>query len=494
MSDKPLFALSIHEARQQLDDGNISAAQLTESVLERIGEVEPAVNAYITLCPDSARRQAEAADRAIAEKKAGPLTGIPLAVKDLICTREHPTTCASRMLADFIPPYDATVMEKLNQAGAVLVGKTNMDEFAMGSSTENSAFKITKNPWNTNRIPGGSSGGSAAAVAADMCLGSLGSDTGGSIRQPASHCGVVGVKPTYGRVSRYGLVAFASSLDQIGPIAGNVEDAAILLEAIAGYDPRDSTSIDRPVPAYREAFADDITGLTIGIPREYMETEGLDPEVADAVNRAVEIFRSAGAACIDISLPHTHHAVAAYYLVAPAEASSNLARYDGVKYGFRDASAKNDLKEMYTETRSKGFGAEVRRRILLGTYALSSGYYDAYYKKASQVRTLIRQDFAGAFERCDVILSPVAPTAAFPIGEKADDPLQMYLSDIFTLSANMAGVPGLSVPCGFTASGLPVGLQLTGNHFAEGAILHAAWAFEQIADVRAGKPPLQPTT
>ncbi len=494
MSDKPLFALSIHEARQQLDDGNISAAQLTESVLERIGEVEPAVNAYITLCPDSARIQAEAADRAIAEKKAGPLTGIPLAVKDLICTREHPTTCASRMLADFIPPYDATVMEKLNQAGAVLVGKTNMDEFAMGSSTENSAFKITKNPWNTNRIPGGSSGGSAAAVAADMCLGSLGSDTGGSIRQPASHCGVVGVKPTYGRVSRYGLVAFASSLDQIGPIAGNVEDAAILLEAIAGYDPRDSTSIDRPVPAYREAFADDITGLTIGIPREYMETEGLDPEVADAVNRAVEIFRSAGAACIDISLPHTHHAVAAYYLVAPAEASSNLARYDGVKYGFRDASAKNDLKEMYTETRSKGFGAEVRRRILLGTYALSSGYYDAYYKKASQVRTLIRQDFAGAFERCDVILSPVAPTAAFPIGEKADDPLQMYLSDIFTLSANMAGVPGLSVPCGFTASGLPVGIQLTGNHFAEGAILHAAWAFEQIAEVRAGKPPLQPTT
>lgn len=492
MSDTPLFALSIHEARKQLDDGDISAAELTESILKRIGEVEPAVDAYITVCRETALRQAEAADRAIAAKNAGPLTGIPLAVKDLICTREHPTTCASRMLADFIPPYDATAMEKLNQAGAVLIGKTNMDEFAMGSSTENSAFKITKNPWNTDRIPGGSSGGSAAAVAADMCLGSLGSDTGGSIRQPASHCGVVGVKPTYGRVSRYGLVAFASSLDQIGPIAGNVEDAAILLEAIAGYDPRDSTSIDRPVPSYREALAGDVSGLTIGIPREYMETEGLDPEVAGAVNRAVKIFRSAGAACIDISMPYTHHAVAAYYLVAPAEASSNLARYDGVKYGFRDTSAKNDLKEMYTETRSKGFGAEVRRRILLGTYALSSGYYDAYYKKASQVRTLIRQGFSEAFERCDVILSPVAPTAAFPIGEKADDPLQMYLSDIFTLSANMAGVPGLSVPCGFTAGGLPVGLQLTGNHFAEGTILHAAWAFEQIAGVRAEKPPLQP--
>ena len=488
MAVKPLYALTIHEAQALLAAKDISAAALTESVLERIAAVEPTVDAYITVCHETARRAAENADKAIADGKAGPLTGIPVAIKDLICTKGIPTTCASKMLADFIAPYDATVMEKLNACDAVMVGKANMDEFAMGSSTENSAFKTTKNPWDTKRIPGGSSGGSAAAVAADMCLGSLGSDTGGSIRQPASHCGVVGLKPTYGRVSRFGLVAFASSLDQIGPITKDVTDAAILFAAIAGYDPKDSTSIDQPVTDPGKELAGGIKNLTIGIPREYMETEGIDPEVQAGVLKAIDVMKDAGANCRDISLPHAPHAVAAYYLIAPAEASSNLARYDGVKYGFRDRTAKGGIRDMYTTTRSAGFGPEVQRRILLGTYALSSGYYDAYYKKASQIRTLIRQDFEAAFKTCDVIVSPVAPTAAFAIGEKTEDPLQMYLSDIFTLSANLAGIPGISVPCGFTAAGLPVGLQLMGNYFEEGAILKAAYAYEQASGVHLKKP------
>ena len=489
MPDKPLYELTIHEAGKLLAAKDISAVALMDSVLTRIDKVEPLVDAYITICRESALKQAEAADRMIEKGNAGPLTGIPLAIKDLICTKGHLTTCGSKMLADFIAPYDATVMEKLNAAGAVMTGKVNMDEFAMGSSTENSAFKITKNPWNTKHVPGGSSGGSVVAVAADMCLGSLGSDTGGSIRQPASHCGVVGLKPTYGRVSRYGLVAFASSLDQIGPITKDVTDAAILLGGISGYDPRDSTAANIPVSDYLKGLSNGIKGMTIGIPREYMEAEGIDSEVAGAISNAIRVFRDAGAKCIDISLPHAPHAVSAYYIIAPAEASSNLARYDGVKYGFRDTSG-SDLVEMYTNTRHTGFGAEVKRRILLGTHALSSGYYDAFYKKASQIRTLMRQDFISAFECCDVILSPVSPTAAFKIGEKADDPLQMYLSDIFTISANLAGIPGISVPCGFTATGLPIGLQLMGNYFEEATILNAAYFFEQTSRIHLKKPEL----
>jgi aspartyl-tRNA(Asn)/glutamyl-tRNA(Gln) amidotransferase subunit A len=476
-----LHALTIHEAARLLKTREISAAELTQAVLERIDAVEPLVDAYITVTADTAKAAAEAADQAIANGAAAPLCGIPLAIKDLICTKGIKTTCASKMLADFHPPYDATVMDKLNAAGAVMVGKVNMDEFAMGSSTENSRFKPTKNPWDLARVPGGSSGGSAACVAADMCLGSLGSDTGGSIRQPASHCGVVGIKPTYGRVSRFGLVAFASSLDQIGPLAKDVTDAAMLLNAISGYDPRDSTSVSQPVPDYAAGLTGDIKGLKIGIPKEYHTGEGISGAVSSAVEKAMAVFKDAGAEFIDITLPHTEYAVAAYYLIAPAEASSNLARYDGVKYGFRDPESSG-MRGMYKNTRSKGFGAEVQRRILLGTYALSAGYYDAYYKKASQVRTLIKQDFNTAFDACDVILAPVAPTPAFKFGENIDDPLRMYLSDVFTLSANLAGIPGLSVPCGFSKEGLPIGLQLMGNYFDEAAILNAAYFFEQQTD------------
>ncbi len=480
-----LHELTIHEALRLLNKKEISAAELTNAVLDRISQVEPLVDAYITVTADTARKAAEAADQAIRRGEAGALAGIPLGIKDLICTRGIPTTCASRMLEDFRPPYDATVMEKLNAAGAVMVGKLNMDEFAMGSSTENSGFKPTRNPWDPSRVPGGSSGGSAASVAADMCLGALGSDTGGSIRQPASHCGVVGIKPTYGRVSRYGLVAFASSLDQIGPMTKDVTDAAILLNAISGYDPRDSTSVDQPVPDYTKALTRDIRGIKIGIAKEYQETAGICESVCRAVEQAMAVFRSAGAEFVDISLPHTDYAVAAYYLIAPAEASSNLARYDGVKYGFRATSEpgrNRNLFDMYKSTRSSGFGAEVKRRILLGTYALSAGYYDAYYKKASQVRTLIKHDFKTAFDTCDIILAPVAPTPAFAFGENTDDPLQMYLSDIFTLSANLAGIPGLSVPCGFSDEGLPIGLQLMGSYFEEASLLNAAYCFEQQTD------------
>ncbi|MGM0452602.1 MAG: Asp-tRNA(Asn)/Glu-tRNA(Gln) amidotransferase subunit GatA [Thermodesulfobacteriota bacterium] len=489
MADTALHELTIHEARRLLDQKDISARELTTAVIDRLKAVEPRVEAFLTVTEDTALQQADAADAAIKNANAAPLTGIPLAIKDLICTKGQPTTCASRILENFVPPYDATVMEKLHRAGAVMVGKVNMDEFAMGSSTENSGFKNTKNPWDTERIPGGSSGGSAAAVAADMCLGALGSDTGGSIRQPASHCGVVGIKPTYGRVSRFGLVAFASSLDQIGPIAKDVTDAATLLSAIAGYDGRDSTSIDTPVPDYPAALTADIKGLTVGVARQYSNVDGIDADVSAAVDAAVAQLKNAGAECVDISLPHTEHAVSAYYLIAPAEASSNLARYDGVKYGFRDTES-DALIDMYNNTRSKGFGPEVQRRILLGTYALSAGYYDAYYKKASQIRTLIKRDFASAFENCDIIVAPTAPTAAFKIGEKTDDPLQMYLSDIFTLSANLAGIPGLSVPCGYTADGLPIGLQMMGNHFQEATLLQAAYAYEQISGNHLKKPGL----
>ncbi len=479
-----LHELTIGKAHELLKQKEISSRDLTRAVLDRINDIEEKVGAFITVSDKTAMEQAESADKRISKGNISPLTGIPLSIKDLICTKGLRTTCASRILENFVPPYDATVMDKLKKAGVVIVGKVNMDEFAMGSSTENSGIKITHNPWDLTRIPGGSSGGSAASVAADMCLGSLGSDTGGSIRQPASHCGVVGMKPTYGRVSRFGLVAFASSLDQIGPVAKDVTDCAVLMNAISGYDLKDSTSVPKDVPDYTsflDFFEDGLKGVTIGIPSEYNAAPGLDPEVSSAVNNAVNKIEELGAQSVEISLPHTKQAVAAYYVIAPSEASSNLARYDGVKYGFRDKDKKS-LIEMYKSTRSAGFGPEVRRRIILGTYSLSSGYYDAYYKKASQVRTLIMEDFKKAFKTCDVILSPVAPAPAFRIGEKTDDPLNMYLSDIFTLSANLAGIPGMSVPCGFSANGLPIGLQIIGNHFNENMLFKVAYNFEQATE------------
>jgi aspartyl-tRNA(Asn)/glutamyl-tRNA(Gln) amidotransferase subunit A len=484
-----LHELSIQKAHGLLKNKEISSRELTRAVFNRIDAFERKIDAFITISEEIAMQQAGQADAMIANGKCAPLTGIPLGVKDLICMRNLPTTCGSRILENFIPPYDATVIKKLKDSGAVIVGKLNMDEFAMGSSTEHSGFKVTRNPWDATRIPGGSSGGSAAAVAAAMCLGALGSDTGGSIRQPASHCGVVGMKPTYGRVSRFGLVAFASSLDQIGPLAKNVTDCAQLLNVISGYDEADSTSVPRDVPDFAAALDGDLRGVRIGIPEEYSATEGLDPEVMSAVGSAVEVLEGLGAERVNVSLPHTEYAVAAYYVIAPSEASSNLARYDGVKYGFRDRDAKN-LMDMYRRTRSTGFGPEVQRRIIIGTYCLSAGYYDAYYGKASQVRTLIMEDFKKAYETCDVILCPVAPTAAFKIGENIDDPLTMYLSDIFTLSANLAGIPGISVPCGFSSDGLPIGLQILGNHFDEEMLFKVAYGFEQATEFHKQKPRL----
>ena len=484
-----LNELTIQEAHNLLKQRDMTSRELTASVLDHVRALDEKIGAFITVDAEAAMAQAALADRRIAEGRAETLTGIPLAIKDLICTKGLRTTCASRILENFVPAYDATVIEKLRQAGAVIVGKLNMDEFAMGSSTENSGLKLTHNPWDLTRIPGGSSGGSAAAVAADMCLGALGSDTGGSIRQPASHCGVVGMKPTYGRISRFGLVAFASSLDQIGPLAKDVTDCAILMNAIAGHDGKDSTSVPEKVPDYTQSLGEGLGGLRIGIPREYTAAEGLDPDVSAATSAATAQVEALGAEAVDISLPHTAYAVAAYYVIAPSEASSNLARYDGVKYGFR-SEHPGGLRDMYRETRSRGFGPEVQRRIILGTYSLSAGYYDAYYKKASQVRTLIMEDFKSAFKACDVILSPVAPTAAFRLGEKADDPLTMYLSDVFTLAANLAGIPGMSVPCGFTGSGLPIGLQIMGSHFREGTLLKVAYNYEQATDFHTRRPVL----
>ncbi|MDY6951166.1 MAG: Asp-tRNA(Asn)/Glu-tRNA(Gln) amidotransferase subunit GatA [Thermodesulfobacteriota bacterium] len=473
-----LHRLTIHEAARLLAEKEISSVELTAAVFNRIEEVENRVSAYITLARDLAMAEAEAADKRLAREKGGPLTGIPLAIKDLLCTEGVKTTCGSKILKDFVPPYSSSVVKKLRDAQAVVVGKTNLDEFGMGSSTEHSGFVVTHNPWDLTRIPGGSSGGSAAAIAADECIGALGTDTGGSIRQPASHCGVVGLKPTYGRVSRFGLVAFASSLDQIGPLTKDVTDCALLMNAICGHDPMDSTSVPQAVPDYTKALEFDLGGLVAGIPKEYHQVEGLDPQVAKAVEDAVKVIEGLGARCQEISLPHTGYAVAAYYLVAPAEASSNLARYDGVRYGLRD-NTSDDLMEMYRNTRSKGFGPEVQRRIIIGTYALSAGYYDAYYGKASQVRTLIMEDFKKAFKTCDVLLTPVAPSPAFGLGEKLDDPLSMYLSDIFTLPASLAGIPGLSVPCGFSTEGLPIGLQVLGNHFGEEKLIKVAYNYEQ---------------
>ncbi|MBW2109068.1 MAG: Asp-tRNA(Asn)/Glu-tRNA(Gln) amidotransferase subunit GatA [Deltaproteobacteria bacterium] len=486
-----IYQLTLHEAHELLESRQIRAEELTRQVFARIAAVDPDVCAYLTLAQDLAMDAAREADHAIDQGKAGPLTGIPVAVKDLLCTQDLRTTCGSRILENFVPVYDSTIVERLKAGGAVIVGKTNLDEFGMGSSNEHSAFMPTRNPWDLSRVPGGSSGGSAAAVAADECIAAIGTDTGGSIRQPCSHCGVVGLKPTYGRVSRFGLVAFASSLDQIGPITKDVTDCALLMNAISGYDARDSTSVPRPVPDYTRALRPGLDGLVAGIPKEYHDVSGVDKDVAQAVRTAIEALEGLGLTCRQVSLPHTEYAVATYYIIAPAEASSNLARYDGVKYGFRDA-ASQDLMDMYRNTRSRGFGREVQRRIIIGTYALSAGYYDAYYGKASQVRTLIMDDFRRAFESCDVLLAPVAPTPAFKLGSKLDDPLSMYLSDIFTLPASLAGIPGMSVPCGFSRDGLPIGLQILAEHFAEEKILQVAYNLEQAQGIRQRKPTLQP--
>ena len=464
-----------------------SAKEIASSVFERIEQVEGRIKAYLTLTKEEALRIAEQADQELSSGAGKILSGIPIAIKDNICTKGIRTTCASRILHNFIPPYESTATSKLLEQGYLLIGKTNLDEFAMGSSTENSGFHTTSNPWDLERIPGGSSGGSAAAVAADECIAALGSDTGGSIRQPAALCGVVGLKPTYGRVSRYGLVAFASSLDQIGPITKDVKDAAILMNIISGRDPMDSTSASVPSPDFTASIGRDIKGLRIGIPKEYF-IEGIDPEVNAAVQAAIKQYETLGALPVAVSLRHSGYAIATYYVLATSEASSNLARYDGVKYGFR-AEGK-DLVDMYMQTRARGFGSEVKRRIMLGTYTLSSGYYEAYYKKAQQVRTLLKQDFEEAFKTVDLILTPTTPTAAFKKGEKTDDPLQMYLADIFTISVNLAGVPAISIPCGYTSNNLPIGLQLIGKHFEEEKLLQAAHVYEQATDWHMRSPAL----
>ncbi len=481
-----LHKLTIHELQEMLARRQVSAVELTRDVLQRIEKVEDKVRAYITLDPEGAIKQAEAADKELKDGTGGALCGIPLSIKDVLCTDGMRTTCGSRILENFVPPYDATSIEKLKKAGGVILGKVSMDEFAMGSTSENCAFGPPRNPWHAEYICGGSSGGSAASVAADECIASLGTDTGGSIRQPASHCGVVGLKPTYGRVSRYGLVAFASSLDQVGPLTKDVTDCALMMNVISGYDAKDSTSVEQEVPDYRKALAEGLQGMKVGIPREYF-VKGLDPEVEKAVKQGINILREAGAETVEVSLPHTDYCVAVYYIIAPAEASSNLARYDGVRYGFRDKSS-DTLLDMYKNSRSMGFGDEVKRRIIIGTYALSSGYYDAYYKKASQVRTLITEDFKKVFETCDVLVSPVTPTPAWKLAEKLDDPLSVYLSDILTISANLAGLPGISVPCGFSGTGLPIGLQIQGAHFQEEKLLRAAYNLEQRLNISHLRP------
>jgi aspartyl-tRNA(Asn)/glutamyl-tRNA(Gln) amidotransferase subunit A len=483
-----LAALTLREAREKLRKGEFSAQELTEAVFRRICETEEKLHSDSTLSHDTALKEAKQAGELLkTDTNPHSLLGIPIAVKDNFLIRGIRTTCASKFLENFIPPYDCTTVKKLRASGAIIIGKTNLDEFAMGSSAENSAFFATRNPWDTDRVPGGSSGGSAAALAADQCIAALGTDTGGSIRQPAAFCGVVGLKPTYGRVSRYGIIAFASSMDQVGPMTKDVRDCALMLESIARYDPADSTSANRPVPQYSASLTGDVKGLRIGIPKEYF-VSGIQPDVEQAVRTAVRLLERNGAAIKEISLPHTDYAVAVYYIVATAEASSNLARYDGMRYGHR-ARAK-DLTETYMLSRAEGFGPEVKRRIMLGTYALSAGYYDAYYLKAQRVRTLIKRDFDEAFKSCDAIIAPTAPTTAFKIGEKTQDPLQMYLSDIYTISVNLAGLPALSLPCGFDSEGLPIGMQIIGKHFDESTILAIAYAYEQSTDWHKRKPNL----
>ena len=474
-----LHKLSLCELQKKFTAGEVTATEIVRAYFLRIGQVEPKVKAYVSQTKEAALSQASALDERLKGwRKTKPMTGMPLAIKDNLCTEGVRTTCSSRMLQQFIPPYDATVIAKLRDQDYILLGKANLDEFAMGSSTEHSAFGPSRNPWNLQHVPGGSSGGAAAAVAADECVAALGSDTGGSIRQPAAFCGVVGLKPTYGRVSRYGLVAFASSLDQVGPITKDVPDAALLLGAIAGHDPLDSTSADLPVPDYMKALKKkDLKKLNVGVPVEYF-ADGLDPEVESSVRAAIDELKSLGGTIKEIHLPRTDAAVAVYYVIATAEASSNLARYDGVKFGLRAKETK-DLLDLYMKTRQEGFGPEVKRRIMLGTYALSAGYYDAYYGKAQAVRTLICEDFRAAFKDVDLIVTPVTPTPAFKLGEKSEDPLQMYLSDIYTISVNLAGLPAIAVPCGFSKAGLPIGVQLIGRPFEEETLLRAAHAYEQ---------------
>ena len=480
-----LWELTLHEARAGLDAGSFSAVELARACFDRIAQVEEQVKAYVTLTEDHALKQAAAADRSLAEGQGGPMTGIPVQVKDLICTRGIRTTCSSRMLENFVPVYDATVWGRLSAQGAVLLGKGNMDEFAMGSSCENSAFFPTHNPWDLERVPGGSSGGAAAAVAADEAIVALGSDTGGSIRQPASLCGVAGLKPTYGRVSRYGLIAFASSLDQIGPVGKDVTDCAITLNAIAGYDPRDSTSLNLPITDFTAGLTGDIKGMRLGVPAEYF-VDGMEPGVREAVERAIKELEGLGASVEPVSLPTTEYALACYYIIAPSECSANLARYDGVKFGYSYQDTR-DMWEAMETTRQQGFGPEVKRRIMLGAYALSAGYYDAYYLKAQQARTLIRQDFARVFETVDALVTPTSPVVAFPIGEKTADPVQMYLIDVCTLPINIAGLPAMSAPCGFS-EGLPVGMQLIGPHLSEERLLNIAYTYEQATEWHKARP------
>jgi aspartyl-tRNA(Asn)/glutamyl-tRNA(Gln) amidotransferase subunit A len=483
--------LTISELSARLVKRELSAREAMQACIDQVNRVDKQLHAFLSFDAVAALAQADAADKLLASSQTSAnrtLLGVPIAVKDVLAVKGHPLNCGSKIMGNFVSPYDATAIQKLKAAGAIIFGRLNMDEFAMGSSTENSAFGVTRNPWDTTRIPGGSSGGSAAAVAADECIASLGTDTGGSIRQPAALCGVVGMKPSYGRISRYGLVAFASSLDQIGPFTKTVRDTATLLEVMSGVDRCDSTSVPQPVPHYAANLDGGIKGLKLGLPREYM-IGGLDAEVKQAVDAAVKQLEKLGAEVVEVSLPHTDYAVATYYIIATAEASANLARFDGVRYGARVDGA--DPIEMYGKTRGAGFGAEVKRRIILGTYVLSSGYYDAYYLRAQKVRTLIRNDFLKAFEKVDAIVTPTTPTAAFKIGEKSDDPLQMYLSDIFTISCNLAGICGLSLPCGFTKSPkLPIGLQLLGKPFGEETILRIAHTYEQSTDWYREKPPL----
>jgi aspartyl-tRNA(Asn)/glutamyl-tRNA(Gln) amidotransferase subunit A len=481
-----LHQLTISQAHQLLKEKKISAVELTKASLAHLAKTEDKVQACVTTCEDIALKQAKEADKAISSGKIKPLTGIPALIKDVICTRGIKTTCSSKILENFVPPYDATVIEKLKSSNAVILGKTNMDEFAMGSSTENSAFFPTRNPWDLDRVPGGSSGGSAVAVSTDEAIYALGSDTGGSIRQPAGFCSVVGLKPTYGRVSRYGLVAFASSLDQIGPITKNVADCALVLNAIAGHDPQDSTSAPNPVPDYTKSLNQDIKKMRIGIPKEYF-VEGMQPEVRTSIEATIKTLQELGAKVDwNVSLPLTKYALAVYYIIAPSEASANLARYDGVKYGFSYRDTTN-MWEAMEKTKQFGFGAEVKRRIMLGTYALSAGYYDAYYLKAQKVRTLIIREFKDAFEKYDALVTPTSPTVPFKLGEKVDDPIQMYLSDVCTLPINIAGLPAISIPAGF-ANGLPIGMQIIGKPFDEETILHIAFAYEQATDWHKRKP------
>lgn len=480
---------SIRELHQQLVSKERSAVEIATAAIARIQAVEPQLHSFLHVTSELALQQAAQVDAKIAAgESVGLLAGIPIAIKDNICTQGIPTTCASRILENFVPPYAATVTQKLLDAGASIIGKTNLDEFAMGGSTETSAFQLTANPWDTSRVPGGSSGGSAAAVAAAECVVSLGSDTGGSIRQPASFCGIVGLKPTYGLVSRYGLVAFASSLDQIGPFARSVEDSAILLGAIAGHDPQDSTSLKVDIPDYTQYLTPSLKGKKVGVITETFGA-GLDPDVEKTTRQAIQQLQELGAEVQEISCPRFRYGIAAYYIIAPSEASANLARYDGVKYGKRVEAADN-LMEMYTRTRAEGFGAEVKRRIMIGTYALSAGYYDAYYLKAQKVRTLIKQDFAAAFSKVDVLVSPTAPATAFKAGDKSADPLSMYLIDLMTIPVNLAGLPALSVPCGFSSDGLPIGLQIIGNVLREDQILQVAYAYEQATDWHQRSPQL----